>query len=340
MKIEPKVGPSIHQATGITSESSDAARSRAIAMLSAQAANASAEVVEAAVVNPSSESVANENRQNNNAEGESPVVADASLAEPKEEKAAAEKPLSSEYAILARKEKALRAKDQQIRAREVAIKAAEDAKNAPVKPVFDESKYISKDKLQNDLFGTLTEMGLTYDQITAQATNAPTPEQVALNQELKSLRDELKAIRGEQESTKKSWEEQQTESYRQAVNQIKNEASLLVNHNPDFETIKETGSINDVVELIERTFKEDGTLLTVEEAAKEVEDYLVEEALKISRIKKIQQRLNASAAPAAALAKPTEAPKQQQMKTLTNSVSSTRQLSSRERAILAAQRKL
>lgn len=332
MIIEPKAGPTIQQPAGSTA-SNEALKARVVAKLEAMKAPVESEV------NAASTEVVEENRQNNSSEG-NPSDAAASPAEPEKVAAAPEKPLSSEYAILARKEKALRARDQQLRSREVAIKAAEDARNAPAKPVFDESKYISREKLQSDLFGTLGEMGLTYDQITEQAANAPSPEQVALNQELKALKDELKAIRGEQESSKKSWEEQQTQSYKQAVNDIKREASLLISHDPNFETIKETGSLDDVVELIERTFKEDGTLLTVEEAANEVENYLVEEALKISRIKKIQQRLNASAAPAAVPAKPTEAPKQQQMKTLTNSVSSTRQLSARERAILAAQRKI
>jgi DNA-binding NarL/FixJ family response regulator len=279
-------------------------------------------------------------RQINTSEG---THSEASVAAEPATPKADEKPLSSEYAILARKEKQLRARDQQLRQRELAIKAAEDAKNAPLqaaKPSFDESKYISKDKLQNDLFGTLSELGLSYDQITQQAVNAPTPEQIQYQQDMKALREELKALKGEQETVKKTWEEQQTESYKQAVNQIKNEAMTLIKHDPNFETIRETDSVNDVVELIERTFKEDGVLLTVEEASTQVEDYLVEEALKIARIKKIQQRLQPAAAKPALAPQKNTVPQQQQMKTLTNQVSSTRKLTSRERAILAAEGKL
>ena len=260
-----------------------------------------------------------------------------------ETKGGSEEPLSSQYAILARKEKAIRQREQQLKARESAIKAKEVAKPSeitPATPSFDESKYINKDRLTKDPFTVLTELGLTYDQLTEMAMNAPKQEQIAINNELKALRDELKSLRGETESNKKSFEEQQTQSYQQAVSQIRSEAKNLIARDPNFETIRETNSLSDVVELIEETFKQDGVLLTVEEAAAEVEDYLVEEAMKIAKIKKIQQRLQPKASQPEA-ARNTESSKQPlQMKTLTNSVSSSRQLSSRERALLAFEGKL
>lgn len=262
-------------------------------------------------------------------------TAPAKVAEP----AVAEEPLSSQYAILARKEKAIRARDAQLRAREEAIKAKEVSVSTPKAPEsssFDESKYISKDSLQKDLFGTLAELGLTYDQITAQATNAPTPEQVAFQQEMKALRDEIKSLRGETETQKKTYEQQQQDSYKQAVTQIRSEANILVKNSEAFETIRETNSVDDVVELIEKTFSQDGILLSVEEAAEQVEDYLIDEAMKIAKIKKIQQRLapRAPTTPAPAQ-KQTGTSQQPQLKTLTNGVASTRKLSNVERAHLA-----
>ncbi len=95
----------------------------------------------------------------------------------------------------------------------------------------------------------------------------------------------------------------------------------------------------DVVDLIEKTFKEDGILLTEDEAAQQVEDYLTEEAYKLANLKKIQKRLqtsSASTSTSATPAKSAETPKQSQpMKTLTNAVGTSRQLTSKERAILA-----
>jgi hypothetical protein len=87
------------------------------------------------------------------------------------------------------------------------------------------------------------------------------------------------------------------------------------------------------VELIERTFKQYGVLLSVEDAAKQVEDYLVEEAFKLTKLKKIQQRLAPAQKPVEAKLEPQKQP--QTLKTLTNAVSSSGRVSVRERAIAA-----
>ena len=128
-------------------------------------------------------------------------------------------------------------------------------------------------------------------------------------------------------------ENQQTDAYKQAITQIRSDTKKLVTASEEFEAIANTNSVDDVVELIERTFKQDGTLLTVEEAAKQVEDYLVEEAFKLTKLKKIQQRLATAQKPAEPKLEPTKQP--QTMKTLTNAVSSPGKLSVRERAIAA-----
>lgn len=276
-----------------------------------------------------------ENRHNESSE-------DPSAEKPEAETKAPDEPISSQYAVLARKEKAIRQREQQLKARESALKSQEDASKAPstpTKPEFDPSKYVDRDRLTQDPFSVLGELGLSYDQLTELAMNAPKPEQIALNNELKLLRDEIKALKGDSENTRKSFEEQQKQQYDQAVNEIRREVKGLTDSNPEFETIKETGSMEDVVELIQQTYKKDGILMTVEEAAQQVESYLVEEALKIARIKKIQQRLAPKQESIPGTQKPNSQPQQQQLKTLTNSVSTSRQLSARERAILAMQGK-
>ncbi len=326
MQIELKSGPTLTQPTGASTEASQSAREKAISRLMQGSPTPSQPAAspehQTAVLRQPTEAP----RQENTSEAPTDTPA---------ETKAPEEPISSQYAVLARKEKALRARDAQLRAREEALKAAQ-APKAPERPAFDESKYISKDKLQSDLFGTLAELGLSYDQISAQATNAPTPDQIELRNTIKSLESKLDALRGDQEQFKKSSEEQQQQSYKQAVSQIRLETNTLVKNNDAYETIRETNSTDDVVELIEKTFATDGVLLTVEEAAQQVEDYLVEEALKIARIRKIQQRLNV-APPASATApkQQTGNPQQPQLKTLTNAIASTGKLTSRQRAELA-----
>ena len=103
-----------------------------------------------------------------------------------------------------------------------------------------------------------------------------------------------------QDESRKSFESSQSESYEQAVVAIRNEAEDLVNSDPDFATIKEMGQTEEIVNLIkdihakglEGKYRK-GTLLTVEAAARLVEDELVNQWIekheKLSRLEKIQR---------------------------------------------------
>jgi hypothetical protein len=250
------------------------------------------------------------------------------------EATAPQEPLSSQYAILARKEKALRQREQQLRAREAALKPAAPAE--PAKPAFDESLYVKRDRLTQDPFTVLNELGLTYDQLTEMALNAPKPEQLAMQSELRALREEMKALRGETEKTLETSQKAQND---QALNLMRQEARKLVASDPNLEMIKITpGATNEIVKLIEDVYYKDGEFLSVEDAAQMVEDHLADEAMKYARAKKIQQRLQPKAE--TPTQKPNGAPQQQQLKTLTNSVTGSRPLSARERALLAFEGKL
>jgi hypothetical protein len=245
-----------------------------------------------------------------------------------------EAPLSPQYAALARKEKAIRAKaiaqEQAFKAREAALIAREAELTSKSNPTLD--NYISKDKLKENAFGVLSELGLTYDQLTEQAIAQQSPEWQMFAQMRQEMQEELRKVREEQAETRKSYEQQQAQAYQQALTQIRNETKNLVSSDPSYEAIKATGSVNDVVELIERTFNEEGRLLTVEEAATAVEEYLVEEATKLSRLGKIQKRLTSAQSPST---KTQPLAAQNQMKTLTNGVGAQKPLSARERALLA-----
>lgn len=240
-----------------------------------------------------------------------------------------EEPLSSQYAVLARKEKALRAKaaqqEQAFKAREAALAARES--EVSNKASFDPSKFISLDDLKSNAYATLAKLGISYDDISEQAIAAQSPEAQAYSRMRSEIQEELRALREEQDRTRKQIENSQTQAYQQALKQITLEVNDLVNKDPNFETVKHAGATNDVVELIERTFQEEGKLLTVEEATQAVEDYLVEEALKMSNIKKVKDRLSQANTP--------KQPQTVQMKTLTNSVGAQKPLSARDRALLA-----
>ncbi len=248
--------------------------------------------------------------------------------------------LSRQFAQLARQEKALRAKaqqqEQQFRAREEALKAKEAAISS--EPKTDMSNYIEKSRFKSDPLSVLAETGLSYDEIVQQLINQPTIDP-RLEATINGLKSEIQALRAQDEARTKSAQEQQTQAYQAAVKQIENDAKALVRKDPAYETIRVTNSVKDVVDLIEQTYQKDGVLLTVEEAAQQVEDYLVEEAFKLTKIDKIKKKLQqvAPAQPASEVQTPSPEPvkQPQTMKTLTNATSSSRQLSAKERAILA-----
>lgn len=312
---------------------STSARDRAIAAL---VGSSTGNAQEHPVPNPSqiaAEDVIKDTAQQEVKAGQSDTAEVTDSQVPTKEDAA----LSKHYAVLARKEKNFRAKvvaqEQQWKSREAAISARETELES--KSAQDLSEYIHKDKLKQNAYGVLSEVGVSYDDISQQALAAQSPDAQYLRQMREESQAEIRSLREELGKTKQTFEQQQTQAYQQALTEIRNEATKLVNKDPQFETIKATRSVKDVVELIERTFKEEGTLLSVEEAAEAVENHLVEEAMKLSNITKIKERLRKNSE------QPRQTPTQPQsgntnnMKTLTNAVSSTRPLSGRERALLA-----
>lgn len=265
---------------------------------------------------------------------ESAPISEAPKVEVETKSDPAKDPLSNHYAALAKRERALRAKQAEMKAKEDSMALQEAAWKSKEQEYS--SKYISKDRLREDPLSLLAEEGLSYEQLTELALKGPSSEDRQVNQEIKALREELKRIREDQDSSKKNLEEQQKNSYKQALKQISNEARQLIATNPEFETIQSTNSVADVVDLIEKTFNEDGVLLSVEDAAKQVEDYLVEEAMKLAKLKKIQERMKSASSPTPAKSPAATAPAEQpKMKTLTNNMGTSRQLSARERALLA-----
>lgn len=254
--------------------------------------------------------------------------------------------LSSQYAALARREKALRAnaakQDQAFKAREAALATKEaelTAKGTPQAP--DYSNYISKDLFNKDPIAALQQAESSYEKLTQQILDQGNmdPRVERMHQALEAKIAKLEA---ELADGKKSQESAQAESYKTAVAQITQDVKQMVKADPTYEMIKVTNSYKDVVELIEATFKDTGRLMTNEEAAQEVEDYLTEQAEKLAKTNKIRSRLQ-PAASTQAKAQPVQKPvdqkqlqtQQKSMTTLTNASSRPRQMSAKERAIAA-----
>jgi hypothetical protein len=237
------------------------------------------------------------------------------------------------FANMARKEKILRARAREIETEKQAI-AAQRAEYDSLKTEMASIKAW-KDQLVQQPLSVLAEAGVTTDQLTQMMLNGPD----ITAQEVKLLKAKIQSLEEKQNKALQTIEEGQKSSYTQALKQITNDVKLLVQGSDDYETIKNMNAENTVVALIEETFKSNGVLMSVEEAATEIEEYLVEEAIKLAGLKKIQGKINLPPQEVA-VAKPAQpAPKtlshtiQQTTKPLTNS-------ERRARAIAAFQGKL
>lgn len=294
-------------------------------------------VEDLSAINPPTEEVA-ETTQEAQGEGQTSEVTEPT--KPTEDPA-----ISRQFAQLARQERALRAKAQQQEQQWKAKDQELQTREAALQPKQqDLSNYISVDDLKRNAYGTLQKHGISYDQVSQEAL-AYQPMSPQVQSHIEALEAKLAKLEVFNENSQKTYQEQQQSQYQAAVRQIELDVTSLVKADPTtFEVIAKTGkgAIKEVVKLIEETYHKDGVLMTAEEAAQEVEDYMTEQSFKtLSQIDKIKKRMaEASATQKPTDAKPQSQPQKQPMKTLTNANGSTRQLTVRERAIAAMEGRL
>ena len=125
-----------------------------------------------------------------------------------------------------------------------------------------------KQGLGTDPLAKLTEMGITGDQITESILNAPSADEMRIRKLEARIEEMLAGQTKNSEST-----------YQETKRQFLNETQRLVSNSDAFPFIKKSGQEQAVVNLIEDVFKRPereggGYLMTVNEAAKEVENYL------------------------------------------------------------------
>lgn len=150
-----------------------------------------------------------------------------------------------------------------------------------------ETDYIPKSRLKEDPLSVLMDEGISYDSLSEMMLQNP-----GLNDPTtRTLLNKIKALEERYSNSEKSRQEEQQNQYKKAIEQIGQDVKHLVDKDPEFESIKESQAYDAVVELIEQTFNTEGRLMSVAEAAKEVENHLVEQAFKMSQWKKVQARM-------------------------------------------------
>ena len=201
--------------------------------------------------------------------------------------------LSPQFAALARKEKALRLEAQRIKLEREEVKAEKEK--------FKTSEYIPKDRLNKETLAVLAEAGLTHDQVAQLLLNSPAMPQ-ATDPMISKLMARIEELEGKTNKVETEFKDNQSKAYDQAVNQIRNDAKILIDSDPAYETIKAANKVESVVKHIQQTFEEEGVILSVEDAAREIEEALVEQAMALANVSKIKSRL---------MPEPQEPPKQQ-----------------------------
>lgn len=205
--------------------------------------------------------------------------------------------LSPQLTALARKEAKIRQQEQEFKAEKGKFEAerAEVSKLAAIKAKVDAKDY-----------SVLDEMGISYEEWTKyliEKGDSEKPEAQA-----------LKKLESKVESIEKANQENINKQYEATLNQYRREIKQLVESNPEFDSIKSQKAEEHVLQHIVETFNEDGETLTVERAAKEIEDFIIEEAIELSKLKRVQEKLKP------AVEEKTLPPPRSTFKTLTNQV--------------------
>lgn len=230
--------------------------------------------------------------------------------------------MSPQYAELAKAKRALQVKEREIAAREAALAA---------KPPTDGQVY-THEQIKANALRVLTEAGVSYDQLTQELLS-----QNQAHPGLEEVRSEIKALK---EGLEKGQIERDQMSEQQVLRYIREDVDQLIAQGDEYEAVREAGYAPKVVELIHRVFKKEGKMLDTSEAAKLIENEIIEESLKFARLKKVQGRLTPAEAQQQQPAKPSER-NSIQIRTLTNrDGASPASLSRRERAIAAAEGRL
>ena len=223
--------------------------------------------------------------------------------------AAATQALSPQLALLAKQRRALQ-RERELLNQEKARLSQNSGTSA-----------IDLAQLKSEPLRVLLENGVTYEQLTEEILNNQKNSEVfALKEEIKNLREGI-----DKKFTEKTQQEEQA-----ALHYMRQEAERFVRGSDQFELIRETRSIPTVMQLIERTYRQTGEVLDVPEALKLVEDELLNDALKIQRLKKLQSRLS----PPAPQMQPTER-RYTGMRTLTNRDTANVPMSAKARAMAA-----
>jgi hypothetical protein len=213
--------------------------------------------------------------------------------------------VSPELAQLAKERRALQLEREQL------AKEKEALKNPP-------EGYVPVKDLQTSALSVLQKHGITYEQLTNEILGQQG------NNEIYSLKQEIESLKKGIDEKFSAKDTQQEEA---VYNYMRQEVDKMSNLQP-YRFIRENKAQDKVMELVKRSWREEGEILTEEEAMNLIESELREDA---RRYAKLIGELERPETPV--VEKPQETAKP---KTLTNKDSARPVMSRRQRAIAAA----
>ncbi len=168
----------------------------------------------------------------------------------------------------------------------------------------------------------LREAGVTYEQLTkAILENEDGDSAQMVEAKLKALEDSFdKKLTDRDQQTVQQYLARETKA-----------AEKLIAEGDEFEVVRELGAIDQVPALIKAVYEAEGIAMTAREALEELEavgiEKVEEDAARLARIKKVQEKLAASA--------PQAQPPRPGMRTLTNRDTAQVPMSRKQRALAA-----
>ena len=216
------------------------------------------------------------------------------------------KQVSPQVAAFAKAKRALQVKERELADKEKALQAP------------GQSRAELEQRIKSQPLSVLQELGVTYDQLTNEILG-------------KQGNGDIDALKSEITSLKKTIDDKFSEkdiAQEQAVfDHMKNNVDRIVASSNEYKFIRESKSQDDVLDLIKRTWHEQGDVLDEEEAMNLIEAELREDARRYVKLMgELEPTTPAPAQPA---------PQQQGIRTLTNKDSARSQQSRRQRAIAA-----
>jgi len=204
---------------------------------------------------------------------------------PEAPKAPARELASPQLSILAKREKALQKQREEIQKSKLDL----DSKYEEI------NKFKSlKEQAKTNPLKFLEEAGLSYEELTNFILNGNKPtaemETSSIKSEMQKLRDEIAQREQEREKSAKAMDEQRAQ---EAISNFKeNITGFLTGKPDDFELCNNyPESVDLIYDVIEAHFAQTEKVMSMEEAAKLVEDHFESEAMKVTSFKKIQSKL-------------------------------------------------